>query len=95
MSSWQTKRSNTSGVLWHYLSTLSQVNKGVILPDGLAEELSPSNPSYPAYIGALSPQVLLASPRLLTSEVTPIQLDLTGFLMVPVVGIPELLINLS
>ena len=30
------------------------MNKGVILPDGLAEELSPSSPSYPAYIGALS-----------------------------------------
>ena len=30
------------------------MNKGVILPDGLAEELSLSKPSYPAYIGALS-----------------------------------------
>ena len=30
------------------------MNKGVILPDGLAEELSPSSPSYPDYIGALS-----------------------------------------
>ena len=30
------------------------MNKGGIFLDGLAEELSPSNPSYPAYIGALS-----------------------------------------
>ena len=56
MSSWQlNKWSNTSGVLWHYLSTLSGVIKGVILPDGLAEELSPFNPSSPAYKGAPEP----------------------------------------
>ena len=88
------KWSNTSGVLWHYLSTLSQVNKGVILPDGLAEELSPSNPSYPAYIGALSSHE--RGWRHLSIDVRG-DADITGsnqYSNGSGLGIPELLVDL-